>query len=186
MTRVGVRHVVLVGYRGCGKTTVGALVAGALSVPFIDTDELIAAGAGMSIAEVFASKGESGFRGLEASVIRDVTSGGAAVIAVGGGAVLSADNVKSMRANGVVIWLTASAETLAARIGADASSVRARPALTSMGGLDEVRALLAAREPLYRGSAEVTFSSEDQSPEQIARDVVRWLADRGMRVSASE
>lgn len=186
MTGAENRHVVLIGYRGCGKSTIGALVASALSVPFVDTDELIASDAGMSIADLFASEGESGFRDREARVIRHVTSGGAAVISVGGGAVLRADNLSCLKGNGVVIWLTVSAEILQSRIVADRSSVQARPPLTSVGGLDEIREILAMREPLYRESAEVTFSSEGRSPEQVARDVVRWLADRGLTMAPSE
>lgn len=185
MTGVVVRHVVFIGYRGCGKSTVGALVAKALSVPFIDTDALIAADAGMNIAEVFASESESGFRRLEAVAIRRAASGGASVISVGGGAVLMADNLTRLKAHGVVIWLTASAETLQSRIGADVSSVQSRPPLTSVGGLEETRTLLAVREPLYRESADVVLSSEGQSPEQIARVVVRWLVDRDLSITPS-
>lgn len=186
MTRAVVRHVVFIGYRGCGKTTVGALVAKSLGVPFIDTDELIAVDSGMTIAEVFASESESGFRRREASAIRRATSGGAAVISVGGGAVLLADNVTRLKSNGVVIWLTASAETLQSRMGADGSSRETRPPLTSACGLDETRTLLAVREPLYRESADVAFSSEGQSPEQIAREAVRWVVDRGLSIAPAE
>lgn len=186
MTRSPVRQVVFIGYRGCGKSSVGALVAKMLAVPFFDTDELIAEEAGMSIAEVFASESEAGFRRRESGVIQRVTSGGAAVISVGGGAVLAVENVTRLKAGGVIVWLTASAETLHRRISADRSSRRTRPPLTPSGGIDEIRSLLARREPVYRESADVCFSSEGRSPEQIAQDVLEWLEQGGWSNSRSE
>ncbi|MEE9294519.1 MAG: shikimate kinase [Phycisphaerae bacterium] len=175
------KNVVLIGYRGCGKTTVGRLLADRLSVGFVDTDERIAAQAGTSIAEIFASEGEAGFRQRESRVIAEVAapqptdSSVAAVISVGGGAVLSDDNMDCLRRGGRVVWLTCSPEVLHERIVSDPSSPPSRPALTARGGLEEVRSVLGTREPYYRKWADLEVSTDHRSPEAVAADIVAWL-----------
>ncbi len=176
MTPAQPNNVVLIGYRGCGKTTVGKLLAEELSIPFVDTDGLIAAAAGRSIAEIFACEGETGFRRRESAVLVAVAAKGPAVIGVGGGAVLDDDAMTALKKRGRVIWLTCSCEVLHARIQGDPSSSSSRPALTPADGLSEVRSILAAREPLYRRWSDHTVSSEDRSPLEIAADIARRLS----------
>ncbi len=90
-------RVVLTGYRGTGKTTVGRLVADRLGWPFIDTDPLIEQLAGMPIAQIFQSRGEEYFRDLESQVIADLDKSPQAVISAGGGAILREQNVRHLR-----------------------------------------------------------------------------------------
>jgi shikimate kinase len=168
-------NLVLIGYRGSGKTTVGRLMAADHEAGFIDTDELIVHQAGQSIAEVFADEGELGFRKREAEAIRLATAGKERVISVGGGAVESAANRKALRGYGTVVWLEAPAEVLWRRIREDANSVKQRPDLAG-GGLDEVREVLARRAPLYAETAHCVVRVADRTPRQVVADIEQWLA----------
>ncbi len=169
-------NLALIGYRGSGKTTIGRLLADRLSRPFVDTDALVEAEAGMLIAQVFAAEGEDGFRQRERVAIAAAVRGGNRVISVGGGAVVDQDNVDRLRAAGRVIWLTASAEVLWDRISQDAASDATRPDLTAGGGLDEVRELLAVRESAYRAAADLTVDTEGRGPDELAATIVKALA----------
>ncbi len=138
-------NIVLIGYRGTGKTTIGRKVASLLGRDFMDTDALIMDRAGKTIKDIFADGSESAFRELESAVIADASLRKDAVIATGGGAVLRPENVKALKANAKVIWLRGDAETLHARIVADAASTSQRPRLAESAGgeLEEVKSLLA-------------------------------------------
>lgn len=168
-------RIVLIGYRGTGKTTVGRLLADALTWPFIDTDPLIEQRAGLDIATIFARHGEPYFRDLESAVIADLDSAGPAVISVGGGAVLRPENVQHLRSGSLVVWLTAPAETLYRRITGDATTTQRRPNLTGLVGLEEVRHLLAVREASYRSAADLAVDTEALSPIQVAERILAHL-----------
>jgi shikimate kinase len=146
-------NLVLIGYRGSGKTTVGRGAARRLGYDLVDTDERIVAEAGMAIAEIFERETEAGFRKREAQVVREVMAGDGQVVSMGGGAVLQADNIACMRERGFVVWLKAPGEVLWERIQADSGTAANRPALTSLGGFDEIRSVLAARATKYRQAA---------------------------------
>jgi shikimate kinase len=100
-------NLVLVGLMGSGKSTVGRQLAERLGRSFIDTDAVVADRAGRTIAEIFQTDGEAAFRHMESQIIAEVTSAGGAVIATGGGAVLSAENRALMRQDSLVVWLQA-------------------------------------------------------------------------------
>ncbi|GJM24039.1 MAG: hypothetical protein DHS20C16_04540 [Phycisphaerae bacterium] len=167
-------NVVLIGYRGCGKTTVGRLLAERNDAGFIDTDELIVHQTGRTIAEIFASNGEPHFRKLEETAIKLATKSKDRVISVGGGAVESKSNRSILRGYGTVVWLQADAESLWKRISADAQNSAQRPDL-ACGGLDEVRQLLERRTPLYAKLAHVAIPTHDLHPITVAEDIETWL-----------
>jgi shikimate kinase len=110
------RCVLLCGLMGSGKSRVGRALASRLGWPFLDTDERIEKAAGMKIAEIFARQGEPAFRRLETEALSGLP-GARCVVALGGGAVVSAENRRLLRAKGRVVWLDAAPETLAERIG---------------------------------------------------------------------
>ncbi|MHC4611025.1 MAG: shikimate kinase [Planctomycetota bacterium] len=174
-------NIVLIGYRGSGKSTVGRLLAERLGRTYVDTDTLIEAEASVTIAEVFAREGEAGFRHREAEAITRVAQGERQVVSVGGGAVLNQVNVERLGACGTVVWLTAPAEVLWERISRDARSGQTRPNLTEQGGLEEVRRVLAARQQAYRSAADWTVSTEDRSPQEVVAAIVAQLAEGGER-----
>ena len=162
----------LVGYRATGKTTVGRLIAERLGVGFVDADASIERLAGKSVREIFRDDGESTFRDCESAVLWDLATAhewAGHVVSTGGGVVLRPENRAVLR-TGFVVRLTASAAAIHARMLADAAGPR--PNLTPAGGLAEVEALLAAREPLYREVADLTVPTEGRSPADVAGDIV--------------
>ncbi|MEN6342154.1 MAG: shikimate kinase [Methanospirillum sp.] len=164
--------VVLTGYRGTGKSTVGRLVADRLGLPFLDTDALVEARAGRSVPAIFAADGEEGFRALERAVCAELAAV-EGVIATGGGAVLDPANVAALRRNGRVVLLEGPPEELAARCaGSD------RPALTALPPLDEIRTVLAARHGAYRAAADHCVWTGCRSPKMVAGLVLAALAAR--------
>lgn len=161
-------RLVLIGYRGTGKSTIGPILARRLGWTFIDADERIEAAAGRSIAEIFAAEGETGFRDRESATLAELCRGDDLVIATGGGVILRDANRQRLRDSGFVVWLTASPETIWDRLQHDPTTTSRRPNLTPGGGLDEIRSLLAVREPLYRQTANFTIATEALSPEAAA------------------
>ncbi len=106
------RNLVLVGMPSCGKSTIGEYIAESLDMEFIDTDELIVAREKKAISDIFAQLGESGFREIEAEVIRDISSKQGVVISTGGGAVLKCENVLNLKQNGKIVFIDRPLELL--------------------------------------------------------------------------
>jgi shikimate kinase len=170
-------RIALIGYRGTGKTTVGRLLADRLSWAFADCDDYIEAAAGKSVAEIFSAEGEAGFRDREAAVLRDLCTRERHVIATGGGAVLRPTSRGLLKSSGFIAWLVAPPETILCRLQHDPVNAARRPNLTSTGGIDEVRRLLAARVPLYRELADFVADADSPSPEAVATAI--FMAWRG-------
>ncbi len=172
--------VVLIGYRGTGKTTVGKMVARRLSLPFLDTDALVEEMTGISIPAIFANAGEAAFRSLEREVIAGLADF-SGVIATGGGAVLDPENVRALRKGGTVVLLEADPEEVITRIaGSD------RPSLTGLQPEEEVRALLRTRRPFYLAAADICIRSGGQSPDVVADEIIANLAGRPGPISLPE
>src|SRR4051794_20015250 len=167
--------VVLIGYRGSGKTTIGRKLADRLWQQCVDTDELVVKKAGKSIKEIFEQEGEAGFRALEAGVIREALKLEDHVIALGGGALDREEIRQAVKASGHrVIYLKCDPEELLKRIQADPTTAEARPNLTSLGGgIEEIKSMLDLREPVYRsvmsGELEVTYLSPEEAVPYIVR-----------------
>ncbi len=170
--------VTLIGYRGSGKSTVAPRLAARLGWDWIDADVELERRAGRSIREIFESGGEGEFRRWERETLVDLLRRDRLVLAAGGGAVLNAETRSDLRAAGPVVWLQAAAETLAQRMESDPISGSRRPKLTAAGGLEEIRNLLAAREPHYRDTATLAISTENRTAEDIVEDIVVGLQPR--------
>jgi shikimate kinase len=162
----------LIGARGTGKSTVGRVLATRLGWGFVDADERLEAGAGRTIAQIFAAEGEAGFRDRESAVLAETAALTRHVIATGGGIVLRQSNRELLRNSGFVVWLTATPEQAFARLQADPATAARRPNLTPAGGLEEMKALMAAREDLYRQTAHLALDAGDRSPESVADDIL--------------
>ncbi len=169
-------RIALLGMRGCGKSSVGALLAGRLGWEFIDTDTQIELAAGSTITEIFARRGEPAFRALEQQALEAALAGARRVISIGGGAVLYPENRARLRALALGIWLTASPEELSARLTADPRTPASRPALTSAGTLDEIRSLLAQRAPLYAELATYTIPTGGRTLADVTEEILAHLA----------
>ncbi len=128
----------------------------------------------MTIASIFESSGEAGFRNLESETITELAMRrDPQVIALGGGAILRDVNRDVIRRSGWVAWLQATPATLAKRIAGDATTNARRPALSKLGVVDEIETILSQRTPLYQSIANATFVSDAVELEQLADDVYR-------------
>jgi shikimate kinase len=166
--RAAARHLVLVGLMGAGKTTVGAVCAARLGRPFVDTDDLVEASTGLTVAEVFATQGEARFRDLECQAVIDACEAPEpAVIACGGGAVVDAGNRRRLRRAGFVVWLQAPPATLRARVDAGA----ARPLLSS-GGTGTLERLAVVRAAAYEAVADAFVDTDARTIDQVVDAVL--------------
>lgn len=161
-------NLVLIGYRGTGKTTVARLVAERLNWPWFDADDQIELLAGKTIAQIFADDGEPAFRQWESQVVAELTGRPQCVLALGGGAVMRPENRLAIARQGKIVWLRASAETIWQRIQADHATAGRRPNLTTQGGITEIIATLDARSPIYRECADFDVDTTGKSPAQVA------------------
>ncbi|MFQ5513086.1 MAG: shikimate kinase [Myxococcota bacterium] len=172
------RALLLVGMMGAGKSTVGRALANRLGWRFIDSDASVEAARGLPIEEIFAAEGAESFRALEAQVLRELPDR-EAVVALGGGAVLAPENRELLRRKGVIVWLDASPEILAARIGSDA----ARPLLAGTDGstrIERLRQLCAERAAAY-ACADLRVPTDGLS---VAESCGAVLAALGWEVAA--
>lgn len=177
-------NVILIGYRGSGKTSVGRLLAERLGLGFVDTDELIIERfEGLSIREIWTAHGEPAFRRVEGEVVGELLAGDGRVIAFGGGAVMQPTVRAAMvdaRRRCAVFYLRATPATLSARIAGDAATAAARPSLSGLAGsADEVADVLAEREPTYQAVADHVIDVDGRTVEAIADAVVATLQDPG-------
>lgn len=171
-------RVFLVGYRGCGKSTVGRLLAERLGWESVDSDDVVEAEAGKTIAAIFAEAGEPAFRDLEERIVAGLAARERTAVSLGGGAVLREATRQRLAAAGPVFWLTAPARTLAARIAGDTTTGDRRPSLTGLSGLAEVERVLTQREPIYRECATVAVDADGRPPEAIADEIAAWLQEK--------
>ncbi len=167
-------NLVLIGYRGTGKTTVAQQLALRLGWDWCDSDVEVELRAGKSIAAQFADEGEQAFRDRESQVIAALVARNRTIIAAGGGVVLRPENRRALTAAGAVVWLTADVETIASRVAADASTVARRPNLLA-GGEQEIRQLLAQRTPLYQEAAAIQVATDGRAPGDIAGEIIDRL-----------
>lgn len=157
----------LVGLMGVGKTTVGRLCAERLGRPFVDTDDVVEALAGLAVPEIFATGGELRFRELERQAVADVCNGPEPlVIACGGGAVLDAENRRRLGDAGYVVWLRAPAAVLQGRVGGG----EGRP-LLSGDPLTTLERLATLRDDAYRAAGHASIDTDRLTPEEVAAEV---------------
>jgi shikimate kinase len=157
-------NIVLIGYRGTGKSTVGRQLAARLGRVLVSTDEEIVKRAQRTIPEIVCQEGWEYFRDLESEICSEIASRDQLVVDTGGGAILRARNVEALKANGTVFWLTASVETIARRIG----SGNQRPSLTGTKSfVDEIQDVLRERTPKYQAAADHRIATDDQSINQL-------------------
>ena len=168
MGQAAKRNLVLTGFMGTGKTTVGRILADRLRLGFVDTDEVIESRAG-PIPKIFEREGESGFRELERSVARDLAGRTGLVIATGGRMMLDGECAACLEPEADVFCLTAEPDTIIERIGGTAQ----RPLLARSDASERVRELLAERAEGYGRFASV--DTEGRSPEEVADAVMSLL-----------
>lgn len=165
-------NIVLMGYRGTGKSTVGRLLAARLGRELVSTDAEIIKRAQRSIPEIVAQRGWEHFRDLESDICREFAGRDQLVIDTGGGAVLRVQNVEALKKNGTVFWLTASVETIAKRIGGN----NQRPSLTGTKSfVDEIQDVLRERTPKYQAAADHSIATDNRSVNQLVETILTLI-----------
>ena len=165
-------NIVLIGYRGTGKSTVGKMLATRLEYELVSTDAEIVKRAKQSIPEIVAQQGWEYFRDLESYVCRDLAGRDHLVIDTGGGAILRPQNVEELKRNGKLIWLTATVETITARIGDDTQ----RPSLTGTKSfVDEIREVLRDRASKYQAAADHVVQTDCRSIQQLVEAILALM-----------
>lgn len=163
-------NIVLIGFMGCGKTTVGQELAEQLSYAFLDTDLYIEEKEGMAIREIFTEKGEDYFRRLETSSLEELAlNTEKAIVSSGGGLPLRPENAKLLQKLGFVIYLKVEKETVLERLQGDTT----RPLLQCEDPAKKVEELLAYRNPIYEVGAHLVVSVDEKSVEEIVEEIVR-------------
>jgi shikimate kinase len=167
-------RIVVIGPPGAGKTTVGGLLAKRLGVGFRDVDHDIEVAAGKSISDIFTSDGEPAFRELEENAVAAGLAEHDGVLALGGGAVLSA-RTRERLAGHVVLFLNVGMTAGIQRTGLST----ARPLLSGVNPRATFKALLDARLPLYREVARIEVQTDDLGADQVVDEAVRGLVELG-------
>ena len=167
-------NLVLIGFSGTGKSTVGRLVAARLGWDFVDVDERIVRHFGKPIAAVFGEAGEAAFRTVERTAVEQACAGRHQVISLGAGAVVDPTTRQSVRAGNRIARLEACPETILARLRSNPGAEE-RPMLAAADPLARIRDLLAARAEAY-AIADIAVDTEGRTPEEIADEIARRLA----------
>jgi shikimate kinase len=165
-------NIVLIGYRGTGKSTVGKILAERLGRQLVSTDAEIVKRAGQSIPDIVKQYGWEHFRDLEAEVCRELAGKDGLIIDTGGGVILRQENVDRLKTNGRLFWLTAEVPTILSRIGRDTQ----RPSLTGTKSFtDEIADVLEERRPKYQAAADHLIGTDRQSVSQVAEVILTAL-----------
>jgi len=165
-------NIILGGFMGTGKSSVGKRLAERLGYEFVDLDDLIEAEARLTIGQIFAARGETGFRAMEREMVTRVSARERCVIATGGGAIVEPRNLELLRSIGVVIALTATADVILSRIGSGGD----RPMLWGADTRQRIVDLLAKRTPAY-AKADALVDTSARSVDEVVEHILTLLAD---------
>jgi shikimate kinase len=166
-------NIILTGFMGTGKSTVGRRVADLLKIPFFDVDTTIKRQTGKSIADLFQERGEAAFRVLESATIQELSMQQKAVIATGGGALLNSRNREFLEKNGILVCLTAKTGTLLERLKDDMT----RPLLSGENMQERVERLVTERQAVY-AMCPIQIVTDDKTIEQVAQEVIEKISQR--------
>lgn len=165
-------NIVLIGYRGTGKSTVARLLGKRLRRRVLSTDAEVIAQANLPIPQIVEQFGWDHFRNLESAVCQTLTDQNELVVDTGGGVILRKENVAALKVNGVIVWLTAKVPTIASRIrrGTD------RPSLSGTKTfVEEIEDILTTREPQYKKAADYVIPTDESSPDQVANLIMKQI-----------
>jgi shikimate kinase len=162
------KNIAFIGFMGSGKTTIGKRVSMILKREFIDMDDFLVNREGMSINDIFATKGEAYFRKLESDLCKRFETPKGKIIATGGGVIKSPENIKSIKKGSIIIYLKSTPEKINSNLQHDNS----RPLLAVEDKLGKIREILAERQPIYEKYADYTIDVSDGNVEESIQSVL--------------
>lgn len=164
-------NILLIGFMGCGKSTVSSFLCKMLSMDSVEMDAVIQERMGMTINEIFANYGEEYFRNLETNLLIELSQKNQKVISCGGGAALREINVKHMRNNGRVVLLTARPETILERVKDNDD----RPLLRGNKNVEFIGNMMEQRRAKYEAAADIVVSTDDKTVLEICQEMISKL-----------
>ena len=173
--------VILIGFRGAGKTTVGKLLAERLNLPFLDLDDEVQRRVDLSIKEMVERYGWSYFREMERKVLEDLIEKEGCVVALGGGSVLHEDLMEKLRNRAFIIYLKISSVSAVEKITKDSKSEQTRPSLSNLSLFEEVERVLRERSPLYKKYADIIIESDGKDLNTLLKEILKHLEDEPWR-----
>ena len=174
-------NIILIGYRGSGKSTVGRSLAYRMRRRFVDTDDLIESKEGQ-ISDIVKSHGWDYFRGVEKRIVGEISQEDNLVIALGGGAVLDPDNIVNLERNGFIIWLKADRDVVRKRMNGDSRTFASRPTLTGKGTIEELEEMMSFRNPFYEKAAKIQFDTSTLDVEAVVENILAVLEQKMGRI----
>ncbi len=171
MTVMNTRNIVLIGFMGCGKTTVGMALSQLIHYDFLDCDILIEQKCGMTISNIFSEFGESYFRKIETEVMAEVSKLECCVIATGGGVIKNPDNMDLLQKNSSVVYLKATPEQIFKNVKED----HTRPILQTNNKFEKISILMNEREPFYQQYADFSIEVGEKSVTEITDKILEIL-----------
>lgn len=169
------KNIVLIGFMGSGKTSVGKRISMRLKREFIDMDDFIVQKMGMSVNEIFEKYGEDYFRNIEKELCQRFAKSEKKIIATGGGVIKNKENVKNLRKNGIIIYLKTTPENIAYNLRNDNS----RPLLAVEDKLGKIRELMNQRVPTYEKCADITLDVSDMGLEETLTKLIEEVEKCG-------
>jgi len=161
-------NILLIGFMGTGKSTIGRLLSQSLGYPLVDTDELIEERAGKSIPQIFEDDGEEAFRKIEAETLNSLAEAQHHVISTGGGVVVNEHNRKLLPTLGYVVWLVAKPEEILDRTSRNAN----RPLLQTENPEETIRKLLNERTPFYQEASHLCIETDQLDFDEVVTGIL--------------
>lgn len=165
------KNIFLIGFMGSGKSTIAKLLSKETSRELVEMDETIEAEENMTINEIFEKYGETYFRDLESQLIERIAQKGGAVVSCGGGAVLREENISNMKKNGLVVYLSATPQTIYERVRHSTN----RPLLNGNMNVEYIQELMEKRLPMYENATDVVVDVNKKEKTEILEEIVSLL-----------
>ena len=165
------KNIFLIGFMGCGKSTIARFLSERLGVAQVEMDELIVQEQGMPITEIFEKYGEAHFRDIETDLVRRLQTQDGVVVSCGGGTVLREENRRLMKEAGVIVWLTAEPETILERVKHSTN----RPVLNGNMNVEYITSLMVKRHDCYEAAADFVVNTDGKRREEICDEILELV-----------
>ena len=169
------RNIFLIGFMGCGKSTVAAELQNLYGMQVCEMDQMIVESAQISILQIFQKYGEEYFRDLETELLVEIGANSNQVVSCGGGIVLRQENISEMKQSGNIVLLTANPETILRRVSGDNN----RPILQGKKTVKDISELMEKRREKYEMAADIMIATDDKAIHEICEEIINKLAEIG-------